>query len=219
MLCCIPKIKNLLLLIPILTCGYFNNIAQVILKPTEPNADVIGVKQGLSQGMINCIYQDKEGYMWIGTKDGLNRYDGYQITTYRNNPNDTYSLPDNYCTAIVEDDNGNFWIGTNSKGLYLFDKRTERFYEVPQVNSQKENHLITELKYAQGKLFIQTWNDLLVLDISKVKIYNNSTAISNTKMLLSYNQIQLNKRHKINNNDKEVYSWCLMQDLSLWGVY
>lgn len=216
MLCCISKIKNLFFLIPILTCGYFNNYAQDVLKPTEPKADVIGVKQGLSQGMINCIYQDKEGYMWIGTKDGLNRYDGYQITTYRNNPNDTYSLPDNYCTAIVEDNNGYFWIGTNSKGLFLFDKQTERFYEVPEVNSKKENHLITELKYAQGKLFIKTWNDLLVLDISKVKINNNSKAISNTKILLSYNQIQLNKKHKMITNDKAFYSWCLMQDLSLW---
>ena len=166
MLCCISK--NLLLLVPILTCGFIHGFAQNILKPTEPKADAIGVKQGLSQGMINSIYQDKEGYMWIGTKDGLNRYDGYQIATYRNNPNDAFSLPDNYCTAIVEDDNGNFWIGTNSKGLFLFDKKTEKFYAVTEINNQIENQLITELKYAQGKLFIKTWNDLLVLDISSL---------------------------------------------------
>ncbi len=98
----------------------------------------LGVKQGLSQGMINCIYQDKEGYLWISTKDGLNRYDGYNMVVFRNNTNEPYSLPDNYCNATLEDEKGNFWVGTNSKGLFLFDKATERFYPVPAINHNKK---------------------------------------------------------------------------------
>ncbi|MEQ1552912.1 MAG: two-component regulator propeller domain-containing protein [Ferruginibacter sp.] len=179
----------------------------------------LGVKQGLSQGMINCIYQDKEGFMWICTKDGLNRYDGYNIFTFRNNPNDPYSLPDNYCIAMAEDENGNFWVGTNTKGLFYFNKQTERFYPVAVINNSKENLCVREISYANGKLFLKTWTDALLLDISEVKLSDDKNALSKAKIIFSYNQLQPSKHYKtgINLNFNLFWSW--MPNNTAWVTF
>jgi ligand-binding sensor domain-containing protein len=72
----------------------------------------ISIEQGLSQSNVNCILQDSKGFLWFGTKDGLNRYDGYSFRIYQNSPPDTNSISDNYITALAEDKSGNIWIGT-----------------------------------------------------------------------------------------------------------
>jgi ligand-binding sensor domain-containing protein len=76
--------------------------------------------------MVNAIYQDRQGFMWFGTKAGLNRYDGYRFTIFRNDPFDSTSLSNNYITAIFEDRQGRLWIGTGG-GLNCFDLATEKF--------------------------------------------------------------------------------------------
>ena len=65
--------------------------------------DHITTANGLSQGTVNCIYQDKKGFIWIGTFDGLNRYDAYTFKVFKNNPNDTLSISGNNIVSIVED--------------------------------------------------------------------------------------------------------------------
>ncbi|MBK9319061.1 MAG: hypothetical protein IPM91_09750 [Bacteroidetes bacterium] len=117
---------------------------------SQPGSDTLrmhfnhlSIKDGLSQGMVQCIIQDKEGYMWFASKDGLNKYDGYRFTVYRNNPADSFSLPDNYVTKMLEDDYGNFWIGLSFKGICLFDKKSEKFYSVPaSLLLQRQNESI-----------------------------------------------------------------------------
>lgn len=86
----------------------------------------ITINDGLSQGMVNAIYQDRKGFMWFGTKAGLNRYDGYRFTIFRNSPFDSTSLSNDYITTICEDRRGRLWIGT-SNGLNCFDPATEKF--------------------------------------------------------------------------------------------
>ena len=167
--------------------------------------------------MTNCIYQDKEGYLWISTKDGLNRYDGYNIITYRNNPNDPYSLPDNYCNTTVEDDKGNFFVGTNTRGLFLFDKSTERFYPVAAINSNKENLCIREMQSANRKLLIKTWADALIADISAVDCKKEGAQAGiKVKLVFSYNQVQPDIRYKANTNvfSSQPCGW--MPDNSFW---
>ncbi len=79
-------------------------------------------KDGLSQGTINAIAQDKMGFIWIGTNDGLNRYDGYDVKTFRNTPGHTSSISSNEINSILCDENGKIWIGT-SQGLNYFDTK------------------------------------------------------------------------------------------------
>ncbi|HEX4807803.1 MAG TPA: two-component regulator propeller domain-containing protein, partial [Bryobacteraceae bacterium] len=77
----------------------------------------LGGAQGLSQSVIRCIVQDRTGYMWFGTQDGLNRFDGYTFSVYRHDPESASSLPNNSIAAIYEDHNGTLWIGTSGGGL------------------------------------------------------------------------------------------------------
>src|SRR6201997_5262807 len=81
---------------------------------------------GLSQGYVTAILQDRQGFMWFATRDGLNRYDGNSFAVYKNNPNDPDSLSSNFLQDLVEDDQGYLWIATNN-GLNKFDPVTDRF--------------------------------------------------------------------------------------------
>ncbi|MBI5216481.1 MAG: ATP-binding protein [Ignavibacteriae bacterium] len=88
--------------------------------------DHLGMEDGLSESIVLCVLQDKEGFMWFGTADGLNRYDGYSFTVFKNTPSDSSSLINNYVTALFEDRAGNLWVSTIT-GLDWFDRTHERF--------------------------------------------------------------------------------------------
>lgn len=81
---------------------------------------------GLSQGYVTSILQDRRGFMWFATRDGLNRYDGNAFVVYKHNPNDPHSLSSSFLQDLIEDDHGYLWISTNT-GLNKFDPVTERF--------------------------------------------------------------------------------------------
>src|SRR5215472_2653935 len=80
----------------------------------------ITTNDGLSQGYVTAILQDRRGFMWFATRDGLNRYDGNSFVVYKNNPNDPASLGSNFIQALMEDDDGDLWIATNT-GVNRFD--------------------------------------------------------------------------------------------------
>jgi len=84
------------------------------------------VEQGLSNNAVICSIQDRRGFMWFGTKDGLNRYDGYTFKVFRYRPDDTNSIGSNFIRALCEDPSGNMWVGTEN-GLYGYDTSTERY--------------------------------------------------------------------------------------------
>jgi|GEM_PF-4331343 len=85
------------------------------------------VEQGLSQNLVLCMAEDQYGFLWFGTKDGLNRFDGYTFNTYRSNLNDQFSLSSNYITTLLIDHRGNLWIGTAGGGLNKFNEETGTF--------------------------------------------------------------------------------------------
>ncbi|HAS44308.1 MAG TPA: hypothetical protein DCS93_27775 [Microscillaceae bacterium] len=87
----------------------------------------INSTQGLSQNTVKCMVQDRKGFLWFGTADGLNRYDGYQFKIYRNELGNKNSLSNNYITALLEDKTGYIWIGTLGGGVNRFDPLTETF--------------------------------------------------------------------------------------------
>jgi ligand-binding sensor domain-containing protein len=80
---------------------------------------------GLSQGYVADILQDRRGFMWFATRDGLNRYDGYDFVVYKHDPNDPGSLNSNFLQDLLEDDEGYLWVATNT-GVSRFDPATER---------------------------------------------------------------------------------------------
>jgi signal transduction histidine kinase/ligand-binding sensor domain-containing protein/DNA-binding response OmpR family regulator len=87
------------------------------------------VADGLSQGFVTCMIQDHKGFLWIGTYDGLNRYDGYSVKQFKPRPFDSLSIQTSYITYLHEDPQHFLWVGTAS-GLYLFDPLKERFYNL-----------------------------------------------------------------------------------------
>src|SRR6185369_6137324 len=87
----------------------------------------IGREQGLNQGSVICVIQDKTGFIWFGTTDGLYRFDGYTCREFRHIDNDTTSLSHNYISSMLEDNDGYLWIATNGGGLNRFNPFTEKF--------------------------------------------------------------------------------------------
>ena len=82
---------------------------------------------GLSQSSVTCILQDKVGFMWFGTQDGLNRYDGYNIKIFKNTPGDSTSLTENFIYSLYEDQAGTFYVETQSNIFHRYNPRTESF--------------------------------------------------------------------------------------------
>ena len=124
------------------------------------NYQSITAAQGLSQGMVYDILQDKEGFIWVGTKDGLNRYDGYQFKVFTNEPYNTNSLSSNSINKLFEDSKGRIWVGTENEGLNVYDKKTGNFLRIIHSNTNTNNlsnniiKIIEELP--NGKIIVAT---------------------------------------------------------------
>lgn len=95
------------------------------------------IKDGLSQNYTTDICQDKFGYIWIGTQDGLNRFDGYDFKIYRQNPSDKQSLSDNYTIDIYASSDSLLWV-INNNGLEVFNHKTDKFQNILK-NKQSKN--------------------------------------------------------------------------------
>ena len=89
----------------------------------------ISPDNGLSNSWVSSIHQDEEGFMWFGTWNGLNRFDGYGFTVFKPVAGDTLSLSNNAIRALCEDHAGYLWIGTEN-GLNWYDPNTEKFLEM-----------------------------------------------------------------------------------------
>ena len=87
----------------------------------------ISVPEGLSNSTVNYIFQDSNGFLWISTNDGLNRYDGNNIKVFKNDPNDSTTLPTNDCYAIAEDEDGFIWIGVSNNIIAKYNPKNETF--------------------------------------------------------------------------------------------
>jgi PAS domain S-box-containing protein len=94
---------------------------------TGPAFHHFTTRDGLSDTRIRALHQDRRGFLWIGTADGLNRYDGYGFRVFRHDPADPHSLGPGLVTAIAEDGEGRLWLGLLEGGVSRFDPRTETF--------------------------------------------------------------------------------------------
>ncbi len=144
----------------------------ILAQKREIKFDHLTVDDGLSQNTIRSILQDKYGFMWFGTDDGLTRYDGYNFTIYRPIPGDSNSISGNHINVIREDTNGILWIGTQYAGLNRFDPQNNSFERIKFINSATEKLSDLRIKSLlfdkNGLLWIGTEN-------SGVIQYNTST--------------------------------------------
>ncbi|MBN4065783.1 SpoIIE family protein phosphatase [Candidatus Amoebophilus asiaticus] len=118
------------------------------------------LSEGLSQSTVNCILQDSKGFLWIGTQDGLNKYDGYGFTVYKPDPEDPKSLSNGFIQCIYEDREGIIWIGTWHGGLNRFDSKTEKFTRFVFDQKDKNSLSNNQIKCIYGDestLWIGTW--------------------------------------------------------------
>jgi len=130
-------------------------------------------ENGLSHSWVHSIIQDKYGFMWFGTDDGLNRYDSYNFRIYKNNLQDKNSISSNIIMAFYEDSRGDLWIGTR-QGLNLFDRGKDCF-----IRHQKllQHEILSIVEDKDRNLWIGATNYLFRLDLKNDSLYTYSPNI------------------------------------------
>lgn len=149
------RIKNYLFLL--LISLIVASSKSILLGQEQFHHRTITSEQGLSQGVVNCELQDNHGFMWFGTQDGLNRYDGNGITVFKTNPLDSNSLATNFINALYEDEAGVLWIGTDG-GLSTLNLYSGKFVNYLHVNSlhPDKNNIRTIFEDKDGTIWIGT---------------------------------------------------------------
>lgn len=173
-------------------------------------------KDGLSQSTGHTILQDSQGFMWFGTNNGLNRYDGYEMTVYMHNPKDSTTLSGNSINVLFEDSKQNLWIGTMGAGLnHMYrDNNTFRHYKADYINfgnGLSDNSISAIYEDEEGLLWVGTYNGLNILDPESGDIVNIFISDEEDSTSLSGNQI--NTIYE----DRNGYLWIGTNDgLNLW---
>ena len=121
----------------------------------------ISSDKGLSQGSVTCIAQDNNGFMWFGTYDGLNRYDGFNFKIFRNEINNKNSISNNFVRTVLVDDSGTLWAGTQGGGINRYDSEHDNFirYQHDPENSSSLSHdnIFQIYQDSFGSIWIATW--------------------------------------------------------------
>ena len=158
------------------------------------------IEDGLSNNSINAVLQTSDGFLWVATKDGLNRFDGQNFVIFKHDPTIANSLPENYVMSLYESRDGTFWIGTWGGGLCKYDPVHESFIH---IDTHLENDAYVQCieEDALGWLWFGTYTGGLFK-------YNPKT-----KRALSFN-INTNSPLRLTNNN--VTSLAINEDNSLW---
>ncbi|HMH23064.1 MAG TPA: two-component regulator propeller domain-containing protein [Puia sp.] len=120
----------------------------------------LGTDQGLSQSNVTCILKDSRGFMWFGTRDGLNKYNGYEFRIYKNIAGEPGSISNNYITDIIEDSRGDLWIATWGGGLNRYDREKDRFshyrHDAKNTGSLSNDVVNKLMRDKEGNIWIGT---------------------------------------------------------------
>lgn len=140
----------------------------------------LSVDEGLSQSTVFSIAKDKEGFMWFGTRDGLNKYDARSIKLYKNNPDDSTSISNNAILSLLTDSKGNLWVGTGL-GLNLYDPVEDNFIRVKlghaRPTSLLGNHILSIFEDRSANIWVGTREGLILIeggDIGHLKRFLHS---------------------------------------------
>ncbi|PRZ01690.1 signal transduction histidine kinase [Marinilabilia salmonicolor] len=125
----------------------------------------LNVEDGLSSNWVKCFLEDSRGFLWIGTSDGLNRYNGYQFETYKYSSDSIESLNDNNINVIFEDRNKKLWVGTHW-GINLYLRDQNRFMSIPGL----ENYVSDIFELPNGELLIGSPGGLYLLNPKSLSV-------------------------------------------------
>ena len=132
-----------------------------------------GVENGLPQNTVSCILQDKQGFMWFGTKDGLSRYDGYTFKTFKHDKKDKNSIGNNFIWSIYQDESDAIWVGTDA-GAYIYHPETERFshFDQPATDGTMIRAGVNDMKCDRnGNLWLTAgWQGIFRYDFEKKEL-------------------------------------------------
>lgn len=163
---------------------------------TRINLSTINSSNPISENTIQAIFKDSYGFMWFGTLDGLNKYNGYEMQTFKHVRNDANSLPANNIVAISEDANHDLWIGTRTNGASRFDRKTRKFYTFEHNSSDpsslSSNIITAVFRDRAANIWIGTRDGLNLLNHHKTgfKHYHSDGkdpySLSDSKILTIY---------------------------------
>ncbi len=164
--------------------------------PLQPGASIrfqqISIEEGLSQSVVTSIVQDQTGFLWIGTPDGLNRYDGYTLKIYRPDPADPNSISHAWITALLPDADGSLWIGTDQGGLNHYDPQTgifTRYEHDPEDGASLGNMSVSALlRDRDSRLWVGTSHGLDWFDPS-AKTFTHLTYDEKNPSSMSDNRV------------------------------
>ena len=152
----------------------------------------IGTKDGLSDTDVLCTMQDSRGFIWIGTENGLNRYDGHQFKKFFNDPSDSRSLSNNYVKHIIEDSKGRIWIATWRGGLNFYDRESNQFkhafHDPNNTNSISSNNISQIAEDKSGRIWLATSEGVTIINTETQKYkrfahqLNDTTSISDNSV-------------------------------------
>jgi ligand-binding sensor domain-containing protein/anti-sigma regulatory factor (Ser/Thr protein kinase) len=159
----------------------------------------IRIEHGLSNNRVNCILQDQLGFTWVGTDDGLNRFDGNAFTIFQHEPGNKQSIGGNIIQDLCEDKDGRLWIATGDGGLCRYDRNAEpsyrfkNFRHLPGDSSSIPVNTINAVLYdTSGKIWLATSGAGIVqFDISKEKFTRINSPLRSTITDISYDQNRL----------------------------
>lgn len=140
------------------------NTSDIISQSLDIQFTNVSIEEGLSNSTVYSIIQDSKGFMWFGTQNGLNKFDGYNFTIFKNIPFDSTSLTDNWVLALLEDSKGNIWVGTHSGGVSMYDRNLGHFInyinDPEDTNSLVNNRVWTIREDRSGFIWIGTSSGL-----------------------------------------------------------
>ncbi len=126
-------------------------------EPVPLHFESYTIDNGLSQGFISSIVQDKQGFMWFGTSDGLNRYDGYTFTVFHHDPANPASIASDDISCLFADFKGQLWIGFRGKGIDIFNSESKTFRHIrPSKSGLRSGFVVSVAQDKSGTFWIKT---------------------------------------------------------------
>lgn len=155
-------------------------------QPENMSLRYLRTEEGLSQNEVTSILQDNEGFMWFGTRCGLNRYDGYEFLVFNQVPGDSNNLVNTSVEKICKDSKGIIWIGTKSNGISRYNPVTGKFLNMPYNGRSAQNilpdkRIISFCEDTDGDMWIGTWNGGLLKynpETGQGKTYNLTSNVN-----------------------------------------